>query len=239
MNWANFKQRVLEVKSFFISYAIATVLYAIFGIVWIFFPHIISIINDFLEKLGPAARIDFFLYLICIIPVAIAGFAHGYRKLQDSQDGAGRSRIDSGLYYLQLYTLVGFIYGPCIWDNIILFYRILSPEHVNLASPMEIQFVFVFFLTISLYRFFTIIYVIVGTYFILYVRKRSQILWVYLFFIYIYSSLVIGLFFGLEINPKSFFSEAIGIYLLSALLIFAIIAILYSFIKPYKEKVFN
>ena len=237
MNWANFKQRVLEVKSFFISYAIATVLYAIFGIVWIFFPDIVIVIDEFLMKLGLPARIDFFLYLICVIPVAIAGFAHGYRKLQDSQKGTRRSRIDSGFYYLQLYTLVGLIYGPCIWDNIIIFFRNLSPE--QLGYQMEIQFVFVFFLTISLYRFFTIIYVIVGTYFILYVRKRSQILWVYLFFIYIYSSLVIGSFFGLSLYPESFVSEEILVYVIGALVIYEIIAILYSFIKPYKEKVFN
>ncbi|NVM53075.1 MAG: hypothetical protein HWN66_05185 [Candidatus Helarchaeota archaeon] len=239
MNRAKFKQRILDVKSFFISFAIATILYTIFGYIWSFHPEIFAIFIDFFENLGISARLDFILYMICVIPVMITGFFHGYRKSQEIGKGTRRSKIDSGLYYLQLYTLVGFIYGPCIWDNIVIIFRVLGSEHLNLAVQMEIQFVFVFFLTISAYRFFTIIYVIAGTYFIIFIRKRSQILWVYLFFFYIYSSLAIGLIFGLDLFPTSFFSQAIQIYLLTALVIFAVIFGLYLLIRHYKEKVFE
>ena len=224
------KQRFLDVKSFFISFGIATVLTAIFGYLYIFHPELFEI--SFI-------RIDFIQYLICAVPIMIAGFLHGYRKVDAIGEDTRFSRIDHGLYYLQLYTLVGWIYGPCIWDNILIIYRVLGPEHLDLAAQMEIQFVFIYFLTISVYRFFTIIYVVAGTYFLLYVRKRSQILWVYLFFLYIYSSLVIGYIFKLNLSPTSLFSEAILIYVLSALVIFAVVLGLHLYIKRYREKEFN
>ncbi len=239
MNWANFKQTVIEVKSFFFSFAIATVICAIFGYLWVFYPGVVASVDEFFRNLGIPARIDFVQYFICVLPIAIAGFLHGYKKPQTSKIETRWSRIDNGFFYFQLYTMVGLIYGPCIWDNIIILYRVIGPEHLNLAAQMEIQFIFIFFLSISAYRVFTILYVIVGTYFVLYVRKRSQILCVYLFFIYIYSSLVIGLILGLNLYPTSFYSEAIRIYLLSALIILVIIVLLSYLIKRYKEKMFD
>ncbi len=232
MQSMTFNQRVLDIKSFFLAFSIATIIYAILAYFWVFFPEIFT-------NLEMPMRIDFIMYLLCIIPVSIAGFFHGYRKNIQRLDQTIKQRLDRGFYYLQLYSLVGLIYGPCIWDNIVIIYRVVGPEHLNLAAQMEIQFIFVFFLSISGYRFFTIIYVIVGSYFLIYIRKRSQIVWVYLFFIYIYSSLVIGIIFGLDLYPTSFLSEAIQIYVLYALIIFGIVSGIYLIIKHKKDKLFE
>lgn len=227
------KQRLLGVKSFFLAYIIATLLYATFGYIWVFHPEVVA----FLE--GLPLRIDFVAYLICTIPVAISGFVHGYRKAAESPDATPRSRLDSGFYYLQLYSLVCLTFGPFFWDNIIVVYWQIGIPGLNLAAQMEIQFIFVYFLTLSSYRFFTLIYVIMGTYFLLYVRKRSQIFWVYLFFLYIGSSLAIGIAFGLNIYPTTLFSEPILVYALSALGMFVIVLGLYLFVRHYKEKEYN
>jgi len=53
----SFKQRFLDVKSFFISYPISTVLYATFGYIWVFHPEVLAVFE------GLPLRIDFVLYL--------------------------------------------------------------------------------------------------------------------------------------------------------------------------------
>ncbi len=227
------RQTITTVKPFFISFGLATGLYTLFSYLWAYHPEILEPLTKI------PFRLDFLMYLLCAVPIAVAGFIYGYKRVSESQKCYVSSQIDSGLYYLQLYTLVGLIYGPCIWDNITIIFRVLGPEHLDLSAQMEIQFIFVFFLTISAYRFFTILYVIVGSIFLFYVRKRSQILWVYLFFLYIYSSLAIGILFKLDIYPTSLFSNAIGIYALSALLIFGITFGLFLIIKRYKESDFK
>ncbi|MFX0100799.1 MAG: hypothetical protein ACFFCS_14585 [Candidatus Hodarchaeota archaeon] len=214
------REKMLDGKSFFKLFSISTLIYAIFGYFWFFHQNAFGALNSLLVSSPIPIRVDFIGYVACAAPIMIGGFLHGY-KLKNSKalEKEGRSKQakwHNGLFYMQLFALIGFIYGPCIWDNIIIIYRVLGPEQLDLSHQMEIQFIFVYFLNISAYRFFTVLYVVAGTCFLFRVQKRSQLPWVYLFCCYIYSSLVVGIYLGLDIYPKSFFSRDILVYIIVA-----------------------
>ncbi len=223
-----FRDRLRDVKSFFFTFGIATALCALFGAVWTFYPDLISPLVQ-----GPV-RIDVIEYILCISPVICAGFLHGYRKDLLSR----REKLDYAAFYLQLYAVCGIIMGVCFWDNIIIVYRVLGPEHLNLSAQMEIQFIFVWFLDISTYRFFTLIYLVVGFLGILYVRKRSSYVALLLFWIYIFSSLVFGYLFGLSITPNGFFTNEIAVYSLLAVFLGGIFGGIFILMKKRWEKEF-
>ena len=171
--------RFKEIKLFFIGFLLITILYTIF--------YIVLLLNTEILVLIPI-RADFLGYLLMGLTIFLFGFRYGSKKTS----GNRKNKIDTGLFYGILFFISTMQMAVCIFDNIVILIRIYGPEQLNLDSPMEIQFIFIYFLTINNYRFFTIIYFISGLISILYIRKRSSLLLAIWFTTYIYSSLFFG-----------------------------------------------
>ncbi len=211
--------RLKELKLYFIGFIIITVLYTFFSILVLLNTEILSIFP---------IRADFLGYLLMGLIISIFGFRFGFKKFS----GKKRDKVDAGLFYGMLFFISSMQIAVCIFDNIGILIRVYGPEQLNLDLPMEIQFIFIYFLTISQYRFFTIIYLVSGLISILYIRKRSTLLLAIWFTTYIYSSLFLGYILQMPIGiPYLNFSHLLTYIILNLILgmLFLIVFFVFRF----------
>ncbi len=103
---------------------------------------------------------------------------------------------------------------------------------------LEIQFTPIWFLDILTYRFFTLIYLVVGFCGTLYVCKRTSYVALLLFWNYSFNSFVFGYLIGLSITPSGFFTNEIAVYSLMAVQFGGILGGIFIFVKKRWEKEF-
>ncbi|MHA1149426.1 MAG: hypothetical protein ACTSR8_14410 [Promethearchaeota archaeon] len=217
--------KVKEQKQYGIGFTLITILYTILYIIVIYWATFLMLIP---------IRIDFIAYLLMGGIIFFFGFHYGYKKLLDNK----KEKIDSGIFYGLLYFVAAMQMGVCVFDNIIIIFRVFGPEHLDLNAPMEIQFIFIYFLTISQYRFFTLIYLFSGLSSLLYIKKRSTLILGFLFTFYIYSSLFLAFIFNLPILIPYLQIHHIIFYIWVNLIIGVIFFILFFIIKLKLDKVF-
>ena len=218
--------RLIELRIYFIGFLIITALYTIFSILIILFPEIL---------ISFPIRADFIGYLLMGAIIFLFGFTFGFKKCKDGK----KEKIDYGFFYGLLFFIASMQMAVCIFDNIVIVIRVYGPEQLNLDLPMEIQFIFVYFLTISQYRFFTIIYLVSGLISILYIRKRSTMILAMWFTTYIYSSLIFGYLFQMPIGiPYLTFLHLI-IYIFLNIIVGIFFLIAFSLVRFKWDKSFE
>ncbi|MHA1282243.1 MAG: hypothetical protein ACTSQP_07000 [Promethearchaeota archaeon] len=216
-----FGTKFKEFRLFFIGFSLITILYTEFAFLVIY--------TDIF--VGFPIRIDFVGYLLMGAIIFLFGFAFGYKKSKRDKD--------TGIFFGMLFFLVTMQIGVCIFDNIVIIMRVNSAESLDLNSPMEIQFICVYFLTIGQYRFFTILYLISGLICLFYVNKRSELVIALLFTLYIYSSLFLGYLFKIPIIIPYLKFPHLLFYIFANFLIGIIFLIIYSIVRIKFEKEFD